>query len=129
MIKRVFQPIEKGASALNYPRSKWWENHPPTPVVGQPVTKIMILEGVGSSRREFQKYISLSIFVDTPKDICLRRGVERDRITGKTEAKLTQMWEGWFVEEDKYIQGDRPKDRADIEIDGTRPFQDQISGF
>src|SRR3954464_13548823 len=61
VIEQVFQPIQKGTKALNYPRSKWWENHHPEPVIQQPVTDIMILEGVGSSRNEFRDYISLSI--------------------------------------------------------------------
>ena len=127
VIERVFQPIKNGAQTLNYSRTKWWENHYPEPVVDQPVSDIMILEGVSSSRREFQDYISLSIFVDTPNDICLQRGVERDRITGKTKEELTQMWEGGFENEDRYMQQDQPKQRADIEIDGTRPFEDQLS--
>lgn len=127
VIEGIFQPIKNGAQTLSYPRSKWWENHYPEPVVDQPVSDIMILEGVSSSRREFQDYVSLSIFIDTPKDICLRRGLERDINVGKTKEELSQMWEGWFEEEDKYLQQDQPKQRADIEIDGAVPFEDQIS--
>lgn len=127
-IERVFQPIRNGAKTLDYPRSKWWENHYPKLAVDQPVSDIMILEGVSSSRKEFQDYISLAIFVDTPKDICLERGMERDsRSTGKTKDELKQMWEGWFEGEDNYLQRDQPRQRADIEIDGTKPFEDQIS--
>ena len=50
VIERVFQPIKSGAKTLSYPRSKWWENYHPDPVVNQPVTDIMILEGVSASR-------------------------------------------------------------------------------
>jgi uridine kinase len=89
----------------------------------------MILEGVSSSRMEFQEYIGVSIFVDTPKDICLKRGVERDSCTGTPEEELNRMWKGWFEEEDRYMERDQPKQRSDIEIDGTRPFEDQISAY
>lgn len=126
VIERVFEPIKNGVKTLSYPRSKWWENHYPEPVTDQPVTSIMILEGVSSSRKEFRDYISLSIFVDTPKKVCLQRGVERDGGTGKTKEELSAIWEEWFKEEDEYMQRDNPKANADIIIDGTRPFTEQI---
>jgi uridine kinase len=86
----------------------------------------MILEGVSSSRSEFRDYTSLSIFVDTPKDVCLERGVRRDTGTGKSVEELTKIWEEWFIEEDVYIKRDNPEENADIVIDGTKPFEDQI---
>ena len=128
VIERVFEPIKNGIKTLNYSRSSgWWDDHHPEPVVDQPITDIMILEGVSSSRKEFRDYISLSIFVNTPREISLRRGIERDSNTGKTEEEVTQMWEAWFKEEDNYIERDNPKEHADIVVDGTKSFEDQIS--
>ena len=126
--ERVFEPIKNGATTLNYPRSKWWENHQPEPVVDQPVTKIMILEGVSSLRKEFRDYISIGIFVDTPREICLKRGMERDinNDTGKTEAEITALWEKWAADEDKYIEREQPQEYADIVIDGTKPLEEQL---
>lgn len=126
VIERVFEPIKKGMTTLNYPRSKWWENHHPEPVVDQPVTRVMILEGVSSLRKEFRGYISLGFFVDTPKELCLQRGIERDTSTGKSQEELTEMWTKWFEEEDIYIKRDNPKEHADLVLDGTRPFEDQV---
>lgn len=129
VIEQVFQPIQNGARTLRYPRTRWAEDHYPEPVAGQPVTEIMILEGVSSSRREFRQYIGLSIFVDVPKDICLRRGVERDLLKVKrSESELIRLWEGWSAAEDGYLQRDDPKQHCDIVIDGTKPFEDQL-GF
>jgi uridine kinase len=127
VIERVFRPIQNGAATLSYPRSKWWENHTPEPVVNQPVTPIMILEGVSSSRSEFRDYMSSSIFVDAPKEICLQRGIERDSSTGKTKEELEKTWRAWFEEEDKYMQRDDPKTHACLIVDGTVPFEEQIS--
>ena len=126
VIKEVFEPIANGAKTLSYQPASWWENHHPEPVVNQPVADIMILEGVSSSRKEFQDYISFSIFVDTPREICLQRGVERDLSTGKNKEEITAMWEKWFEEENVYIQRDNPKENADLVIDGTKPFDEQI---
>jgi len=131
LIERVFRPIANGVASLNYPRSKWWPNHHPTPVIDQPVTSIIILEGVTALRKEFRPYISLGIYVDTPRDICLQRGIERDLTsdTGKTKEEITRMWEAWAADEDDYIKNDNPKAYADIVVDGTKSFNEQIKGM
>lgn len=128
VIERVLEPIKNGASVLNYPRSKWWETHNPEPVVNQPVTSIMILEGVSSLRKEFREYLSLSIFVDTPIEICLQRGFERDKgQDGKSDDEIKQMWQQWYEKEEIYIARDKPIEFADLVVDGTKPFEDQLS--
>jgi uridine kinase len=126
VVERVFQPIAEGAATLSYPRSKWWENHHPEPVIDQPVTYIMILEGVSSLRKEFRPYLSLGIFVDTPEDVCLERGIARDTGTGKSREELTQIWQKWLQDEHDYLTRDQPQDYADIVIDGTKPFEELI---
>jgi uridine kinase len=126
VIERVFDPIQAGAKTLSYPRSKWWPDHHPEPVVDQPITPIMILEGVTSLRKEFRPYISYGIFVDTPKEICLERGITRDLSTGKSREEIVAMWQDWLKDENSYIQRDQPKTYADVVIDGTKPFEDQI---
>ena len=126
VVNQVFEPIKSGATTLSYQPASWWENHHPVPVINQPVTPIMILEGVSSSRKEFDEYLSLRIFVDTPKEICLARGIQRDTSTGKPIVELTEMWKNWFAKEDEYFQRDNPKEKADSVILGTIPFAEQI---
>lgn len=127
VIKRVFEPIINGEKTLNYPRSKWWKTHNPEPVVNQPVTQIMILEGVSSLRKEFRPYISYGIFVDTPMEICLQRGFERDRgQDGKLDDEIKQMWNQWYKKEEKYMKQDSPKEYADLVVNGTNSFEEQV---
>lgn len=128
VIERVLEPIQNGAVKLNYPRSKWWETHNPEPVVNQPVTNKMILEGVSALRKEFRAYISFGIFVDTPLDICLHRGFERDKgQDGKSDNGIKRMWQDWYEKEEVYIARDNPKAFANLVIVGTKPFEDQQS--
>lgn len=129
VVDKVFKPIQQGSKVLNYDRSKWWENHHPEPAVNEPVTPIMILEGVSSLRKEFREYIALGIFVDTPYDVCLERGVERDSEVGKTKEEITQMWKVWLDGELSYFSNMDPKSYADIVLDGTVSFNEQISEF
>lgn len=127
VIERVFEPIKNGATALNYPRSEWWETHNPEPVFNQSVTDIMILEGVSALRSEFRSYISFGIFVDTPIDICLQRGFERDKgQDGKSDNEIKQMWQAWYEKEKIYTARDNPKAYADLVVDGTQPFNKQL---
>lgn len=127
VIERVFEPIKNGATTLNYPRSKWWETHNPEPVVNQPVTQIMILEGVSSLRKEFRPYIAFSIFVDTPVKVCLQRGFERDKgQDGKSDDEIKSMWQDWYEKEEAYMHRDNPKGFADLVLDGTIPFEEQV---
>lgn len=127
IIDQVFKLITDGAQTLNYDRSKWWVNHHPEPAVDEPVTPIMIIEGVSASRKEFRDYISLSILVDAPKEVCLKRGFERDQgKDDKSDEEIRQMWEQGYRDEEKFFERDQPKARADIVIDGTKPFEDQL---
>lgn len=125
VIECVFEPIKNGATTLSYPRSKWWETHNPEPVVNQPVTNIMILEGVSALRKEFRPYISFGIFVDTPLEVCLQRGLERDRgQDDKSDDEIKRMWEQWYVKEEVYVARDNPKEFADLVLNGTQPLEE-----
>lgn len=127
VIERVFEPIAQGSATLSYPRSKWWKEHDPGPVKDKRVTPIMILEGVSSLRKEFRKFVGFGIFVDIPEELCLRRGVERDLEAGTdTREKLEELWKDWIKEENVYFERDKPKEYADIIVDGTRAFEAQL---
>lgn len=125
VIERVFTPIDQGARTLSYPRSKWWADHHPEPVIDQPVTPTLILEGVTTLRTEFRPWLNFGIFVDTPTDICLQRGFERDRgMDGKPDEEIRKMWRDWLAAEDGYIARDNPRAYAHRVIDGSQPLGD-----
>lgn len=67
--------------------------------------------------------MSVGIIVDTPQEICISRGLERDRSTGKSDAELTKLWEEWIAEEEAYFKRDNPKSYADVVVDGATPFE------
>jgi uridine kinase len=112
LIDQVLKPIKNGAKLLSYQPSSWWPDHHPKPVINQPVKDIMILEGVSSSRREFRPYLSFSIWVETPKEICIQRGLERDG------PQAQEQWETWWAKEEEYIVRDNPRAHADKIVRG-----------
>jgi uridine kinase len=125
VIERIFEPLKVGARSLSYPRSQCWPGHQPEPVIDQPVTAALILEGVGSLRREFRPHLSVALFVDAPREVCIERGIARDAAMG-TEAAVLERWNGWFDDELGYMARDEPEHFADMVIDGTVPLGDQL---
>jgi len=133
IIEEIFEPIKNGEKLLNYERGKWWKTHNPEPVVNQPVTPIMILEGVTALRKEFRPFINYGIFVDTPPEIFLQREFERSddqnpdqHPDGKTDDEMWEILQGWYEKELDHFEKDQPRDFADLIIDGTKPFEEQI---
>ena len=67
----------------------------------------------------------LKIWVDTPKEVCLLRGIARN--PPLTRDRVIAVWEQvWQPREDQFIETFRPADQADLVIDGTQPFEDQV---
>lgn len=127
VIERVFEPIKQGQTHLSYPRSSWWPDHKPDPIENQPVTEITILEGVSSPRHEFRPYLGFGIFVHTPESLCIERSITRDLASNTdTRENLTLLWHKWLEEEGKYFDKDNPKDYADLVIDASEPFTDNL---
>lgn len=66
----------------------------------------------------------LKIWVDTPRNICLERGLSRDNDMDKA---LVAWQEVWQPKEDSYIKKTDPIKIADIIIDGTTLFDTQLT--
>jgi uridine kinase len=125
LIDQIFEPLRSGARTLNYPRSQRWPGHEPEPVVNQPVTDVLILEGVGSLRREIRRFLSIAIFVVAPRDVCIERGIVRDASMG-TREEVLETWNRYFDDELEYMARDEPQKYADIVLDGTLPSSEQL---
>lgn len=75
---------------------------------------IVIIEGVYSIRKELEAFYDFKIFIDCPYNIRLKRGIERDGEAAR------DMWEkNWMVAENKYMEKQKPFDRADLVVDGS----------
>jgi uridine kinase len=118
LISDVFNPIKIGAKTLSYKPTKWWPDHKPKPVKDQPVTPVMIIEGISSTNKKFEPFVIYRIWVETPRGVCLKRGMTRDQKQG-TEAEIKKLWEKWLDEEDEYYREHGGKNRVDLVVDGT----------
>ncbi len=59
------------------------------------------------------------IWVETPREVCLQRGVARETLPPE---RLLAAWRLWQGREDTYIETFRPQEKADVVIDGLQPF-------
>jgi len=81
-----------------------------------PPTAFVILEGVSASRAAFRPFLSYTVWIETPREERLRRGLERDGVEARDQ------WEAWMAEEDAHIERERPREKADIVIKGTDAY-------
>ena len=115
LIERVLEPLAAGRTASYRPTS--WGGPEREPIVIDP-TDIMLVEGVSASRESFRPYLAYSIWVETPRELRLRRGLERDG-----EGALVD-WERWMAAEDAYVERERPAAHADIVLPGDAGLWD-----
>lgn len=112
VLHQVIEPLSRDQEG-NYQRYDWvkdalaeWHQ--------VPVGGIVIIEGVYSTRNELLEYYDFTIWVETPRETRLSRGLERDG----EEAR--DRWEkDWMVAEDIYVKAHKPHERADLVIAGT----------
>lgn len=75
---------------------------------------VVLIEGVCSSRRVFRPYLAAAVWVDTPREVRLDRGLDRDGATA------VGLWSAWMVEEYyAWIADERPAEAADLIVPGS----------
>jgi uridine kinase len=103
-LDQVLRPLAAGQSARYQPTS--WGGPAKPEVVVEPAD-FVLFEGVSASRDAFRPYLAYSIWVETPRAVRLRRGLERDGEQARAD------WDRWMAQEDTYIEREQPAARAD----------------
>jgi uridine kinase len=109
-VASLLEPLARGHAA-RYEVTAW--QGIPRPAVEIVPADVVILEGVTASREAFRPYLSGSIWIDTPREVCLARGLARDG------EHMRAQWEAWLAEEDAYIARENPMARADLVVQGV----------
>jgi uridine kinase len=78
-----------------------------------PVAPVVIVEGVGSGRRELTQVLAAIIWIETAAEVRLQRGIERDG------EELREFWNQWIAGETAHYAKDGTRDRADVIVDGN----------
>ena len=112
---QVLIPIREGRSA-HYQRYDWEAD-----VLAEwhtiPTSNVVLVEGVYTMRCELTNLYDLKIWVECPRAIRLARGIARDG------EKARSIWEqDWMPKEDYYVKTHRPRERADLLMDGAASY-------
>lgn len=110
--RQVLEPL-RNDNLGQYQRYDWntdslseWHN--------VPVGDTVIVEGNYTTRKELATFYDVRIWVECPRDLRLRRGLERDG------EKARPVWENyWMPVEDLYVKTHKPFEYADLIIDGS----------
>jgi uridine kinase len=109
LIELALEPLAAGRPA-RYRPTRWGGEERATVVI-EPAD-FVIVEGVTASREAFRPYLAYSIWIETPREVRLRRGLERDGAGARAQ------WKAWMDAEDRYIERERPAERADLVLRG-----------
>ena len=113
LIEDVLEPLSRNHSG-RYRRTNWTgdEGHVEW---GEVVpAEFVVLEGVSASRSAFRPFLSYSIWIETPRELRLNRGLERD---GR---QARDRWEQWMTEEDEYVEREKPQQAVDLVLRGDQ---------
>ena len=110
LVEELLVPISQNETA-RFERSVWAPDMEPETREVE-AAEILILEGVTASRDAFRPYLTYAIWVESPPELRLRRGLERDG------DDALEAWQAWMAEEDRYRERERPDERADIVVRG-----------
>lgn len=106
---QVLEPLRRGRPG-RYQRFDWpldrfddW--------VDVPVPDVLVLEGCGSARRAADAVATLRVWVEAPRDLRLRRGLERDGDAARAH------WLTWMSDEDAHFAREATRGRADVRLD------------
>jgi uridine kinase len=106
----VVEPLRRGEPG-RYRRYDWVRDHLAEEHVVEPV-EVLVLEGVGAGNASYADAITLLVWVETPPDVRLDRGLARDG-----EA-MREHWLAWRAQEDAMFAEHRTRERADLVVDG-----------
>lgn len=74
---------------------------------------VVVVEGVGALDLRLRDAYDHRVWVETPSEICLARGLARDG------EEALPLWEAWSAKEQRYWSEQRPRDAADEIVDGS----------
>lgn len=84
-----------------------------------PVTEVLLVDGVGSGRRELAGFLAYDIWLEVEVRVAENRGLRRDLAEHPTRQRdLTRFWAEWVRLEAAYLGAERGWDRADLLVDG-----------
>ena len=110
-LARLLAPLAEGRAG-HYERYDWAAGRYAGTASVDPVD-LLVVEGVGAAAGAVAHLGTVLVWVDAPRDLRRRRGVERDG------PSFEAVWERWEASEVETFARDGGRERADLVVDGT----------
>ena len=111
MLAEVIEPLSRGDAATFHPYD-WVRSELSPDTIEIPPAPLVVIEGVGATRKAWRDRLATRIWVGAPRDVRLRRGLERDG------AHMLGFWTWWMSEEDSYVATEHPDEHPDLRVAG-----------
>lgn len=118
----VIEPIKQKKTILKY-KPYDWHTKPHIKERNLTINKGVVIER--NMSLSFNLDWDLKIWIEIPANLALKRGMERDKMP--REEAVIAWKEVWQPAESAHIKKIRPLQTSDLVIDGTKPFEEQIS--
>jgi len=123
MADDILVPARRGQAVSFRPPA--WHTHAREGTSDVPAgTRVIVVEGVGASRRSLAPVIDTSVWVQSDYAEAHRRGIARDVVAGRTHSEAEDFWAEWTAQEDPFLADDRPWERAAMTVCGTPGLAD-----
>ena len=116
LIGGILMPVHQGQPVSFRPPG--WAEHGRGGAIDVPAAcPLLIIEGVGAGRREAARLVDALIWVQSDRAEAERRSLARVRLRGGP--RTVQDLREWMAEEEPFLAGQRPWERADLVVAGT----------
>ncbi len=124
LIAEVISPFRSGARELRFLRYNWGylagipDGYHETPISVRDVD-IVVIEGVETLHRSLASHFDLRVWVDTPPELSLERGMRRDIEENHLDPeRVRAAWKEWSERESESLARDDRRARANVIIKG-----------
>lgn len=111
LVEQVLSPLAAGERARfrrwDWEADRWGET------CYVPTAEVLVVEGVGSAAAACEPYLAATVWIEAPRALRMRRGIERDGEAYRPH------WERWAAQERDLFARDRTRERADVLLDGS----------
>ena len=120
LIDEVLTPFRRGARKLSFLRYNWGylagkpDGYHETPITIADMD-VLVLEGCDTLHPVLAPHLGLRIWIDTPPEVALERGMRRDiEEYGLDPDRVRAAWTEWSAWEAESLAKDDRRERADI---------------
>lgn len=116
----VLDPFHRGQTVSYRPPA--WDEHGRDGSIEIPAeTRVLYLEGVGSSQLALRERVDRAVWVQSDLETSRRLGLARDIASGENgdEQQSRAFWDWWESHEMEFLNRDRPWERADVVVAGV----------